>query len=187
MQPQDPAPNPPLDLSIANGARCLQSTIYEQASVPAAQRCMACGTIFIRRHRCLQLSTAANIPLGRPGLGALRTRLLTRLFQEVWFPGHASHALSTSLFSSLFGGKREVPHVGALGCTPPPRHGLPKDVWRPRAPTWALRGAQPHSPLVRPRVSLLTVGAFASRVWCMWWWGRRVDPCSPKPPHPPTL
>ncbi len=38
LQPQAPAPNhPPLYLSIANGVRCLQSTIYEQASVPAAQ------------------------------------------------------------------------------------------------------------------------------------------------------
>ena len=36
------------------------------------------------------------------------TRLLTRLSQEVWFPGHACHALVTSLFTSLFAGKREV-------------------------------------------------------------------------------
>ena len=37
------------------------------------------------------------------------TRLLTRLLEEVWFPGHACHALGTSLFTSLFAGKREVP------------------------------------------------------------------------------
>ena len=43
----------------------------------------------------------------------LPTRLLTRLFQEVWFPGHACHAWPTSLFTSLFAGKREVPPVGA--------------------------------------------------------------------------
>ena len=41
------------------------------------------------------------------------TRLLTRLFQEVWFPGHACHAFLASLFTSLFAGKREVTPVGA--------------------------------------------------------------------------
>ena len=51
------------------------------------------------------------------GLGAWRwgkhpakeTRLLTRHLEEVWFPGHACHALVASLFASLFAGKREVP------------------------------------------------------------------------------
>ena len=37
-----------------------------------------------------------------------RTRLLTRHLEEVWFPSHACHALLSSLFSSLFAGKREV-------------------------------------------------------------------------------
>ena len=37
-----------------------------------------------------------------------RTRLLTRHLEEVWFPGHACHALLSSLFTSLFAGKREV-------------------------------------------------------------------------------
>ena len=49
-----------------------------------------------------------------------------------------------------------------LGCSPlpPPAGAEPsKNVWRPRAPTWALLGAQPHSPLVRPRESLLKVSA----------------------------
>ena len=68
--------------------------------------------------------------------------------------------MATSLFTSLFAGKREVPHVGAsFGVLPPPGAEPSKNVWRPRAPTWALLGAQPHSPLVRPRESLLTVGA----------------------------
>ena len=40
---------------------------------------------------------------------AKETRLLTRHLQEVWFLGHACHALATSLFTSLFAGKREVP------------------------------------------------------------------------------
>ena len=40
---------------------------------------------------------------------AKETRLLTRHLEEVWFPGHACHALVASLFASLFAGKREVP------------------------------------------------------------------------------
>ena len=51
---------------------------------------------------------------------AKETRLLTRHLQEVWFLGHACHTLATSLFTSLFAGKREVPHVGAsFGVLPP--------------------------------------------------------------------
>ena len=49
--------------------------------------------------------------LGRrspPPLAAAQTRLLTRLPPEVWFPGHACRALDTSLFTSLFAGKREA-------------------------------------------------------------------------------
>ena len=49
--------------------------------------------------------------LGPSGWGARlprRTRLLTRLLEEVWFPGHACHALLSSLFTSLFAGKREA-------------------------------------------------------------------------------
>ena len=42
-----------------------------------------------------------------------QTRLLTRLLQEVWFSAHACHAFLTSLFTSLFAGKREVTPVGA--------------------------------------------------------------------------
>ena len=37
-----------------------------------------------------------------------QTRLLIRLLEEVWFPGHACHALLASLFASLFAGKREA-------------------------------------------------------------------------------
>ena len=134
-----------------------------------------------------QLGMAADVPFARPGLGAPQTRLLTRHLEEVWFLGHACHALVASLFTSLFAGKREVPHVGAsFGVLPPAGAEPSKNVWRPRAPTWALLGAQPHSPLVRPRVSLLTVGVFASRVWCVWVGGGGVDPCSPKLPHPTT-
>ena len=40
---------------------------------------------------------------------AKETRLLTRHLEEVWFPGHACQCLGTSLFTSLFAGKREVP------------------------------------------------------------------------------
>ena len=43
------------------------------------------------------------------------TRLLTRHLEEVWFPGHACHALVASLFASLFAGKREAPCVGGVG------------------------------------------------------------------------
>ena len=43
---------------------------------------------------------------------AKETRLLTRHLEEVWFPGHACHALVASLFASLFAGKREVPPLG---------------------------------------------------------------------------
>ena len=69
-----------------------------------------------------QLGMAADMPFGRPGLGAPQTRLLTRHLEEVWFPGHACHALVPSLFTSLFAGKREVPHVGtSFGVLPPPR------------------------------------------------------------------
>ena len=46
---------------------------------------------------------------------AKETRLLTRHLQEVWFLGHACHALATSLFTSLFAGKREVPPLGGGG------------------------------------------------------------------------
>ena len=47
---------------------------------------------------------------------AKETRLLTRLLAEVWFPGHACHALATSLFTSLFAGKREVPPMAGGRC-----------------------------------------------------------------------
>ena len=43
-----------------------------------------------------------------PPPAAAPTRLLTRLLEEVWFPTHAGHALATSLFTSLFAGKREA-------------------------------------------------------------------------------
>ena len=46
---------------------------------------------------------------------AKETRLLTRHLEEVWFPGHACHALVASLFASLFAGKREVPPLGGGG------------------------------------------------------------------------
>ena len=55
-----------------------------------------------------QLGMAADMPFGHPGLGATQTRLLTRHLEEVWFLGHACHALVASLFTSLFAGKREV-------------------------------------------------------------------------------
>ena len=64
------------------------------------------GSIFLPR----------GILIRRPSLHLahpLPTRLLTRLFQEVWFPGHACHALPTSLFTSLFAGKREVAPMGS--------------------------------------------------------------------------
>ena len=44
---------------------------------------------------------------------SMQTRLLTRLLQEVWFPGHACHAFLASLFASLFAGKREVARSSA--------------------------------------------------------------------------
>ena len=57
-------------------------------------------------------ATDAQAPpksLKRCGVAARsETRLLTRHLEEVWFPGHACHALATSLFTSLFAGKREV-------------------------------------------------------------------------------
>ncbi len=62
-----------------------------------------------------QLGMAADMPFGRPGLGAPQTRLLTRHLEEVWFLGHACHALVASLFTSLFAGKREVPPLGGGG------------------------------------------------------------------------
>ena len=46
---------------------------------------------------------------------ARRTRLLTRHLEEVWFPSHACHALLSSLFTSLFAGKREAPRPGGVG------------------------------------------------------------------------
>ena len=55
-----------------------------------------------------QLGMAADMPFGRPGLGAPQTRLLTRHLEEVWFPGHACQCLGTSVFTSLLAGKREV-------------------------------------------------------------------------------
>ena len=62
-----------------------------------------------------QLGMAADMPFGRPRLGAPQTRLLTRHLEEVWFLGHACHALVASLFTSLFAGKREVARAsGAL-------------------------------------------------------------------------
>ena len=45
------------------------------------------------------------------------TRLLTRLLEEVWFPGHACQCLLASLFASLFAGKREVPPKGGVGAS----------------------------------------------------------------------
>ena len=56
-----------------------------------------------------QLGMAADMPFGRPGLGAPQTRLLTRHLEEVWFLGHACHALVASLFASLFAGKGKCP------------------------------------------------------------------------------
>ncbi len=62
--------------------------------------------------------------LGTTGVGGApptpplprRTRLLTRLLEEVWFPGHACQCLVASLFASLFAGKREAaPRDGARG------------------------------------------------------------------------
>ena len=47
-------------------------------------------------------------PSGRGARPPRRTRLLTRHLEEVWFPSHACHTLLSSLFSSLFAGKREV-------------------------------------------------------------------------------
>ena len=38
----------------------------------------------------------------------VQTRLLTRLLEEVWFPGHACQPLLASLFTSLFAGEREA-------------------------------------------------------------------------------
>ena len=61
-----------------------------------------------------QLGMAADMPFGRPGLGAPQTRLLTRHLEEVWFLGHACHALVASLFTSLFAGKREVAPKGEV-------------------------------------------------------------------------
>ena len=52
----------------------------------------------------MEATAAAASPL----LAAAQTRLLTRLLEEVWFPGHACRALATSFFTSLFAGKREV-------------------------------------------------------------------------------
>ena len=43
--------------------------------------------------------------LARP---TVQTRLLTRLLEEVWFPGHACQRLLASLFTSLFAGEREA-------------------------------------------------------------------------------
>ena len=62
-----------------------------------------------------QLGMAADMPFGRPGLGATQTRLLTRHLQEVWFLGHACHALATSLFTSLFRGEKGSGPKGAAG------------------------------------------------------------------------
>ena len=59
-----------------------------------------------------QLGMAADMPFGRPGLGAPQTRLLTRHLEEVWFLGHACHALVASLFTSLFAGEREATRAG---------------------------------------------------------------------------
>ena len=46
-----------------------------------------------------------------------QTRLLTRLLEEVWFPGHASYTLATSLFTSFSRGEgsgpRQRPKRGA--------------------------------------------------------------------------
>ena len=57
-------------------------------------------------------ATDAQAPpksLKRCGVAARsQTRLLTRHLEEVWFPSHACHALLSSLFTSLFAGKREV-------------------------------------------------------------------------------
>ena len=64
------------------------------------------GSIFLPRGVLIR---RPSLHLAHP----LPTRLLTRLFQEVWFPGHACHALPTSLFTSLFAGKREVAPMGS--------------------------------------------------------------------------
>ena len=54
-------------------------------------------------------------PWGWGGRSPRRTRLLTRHLEEVWFPSHACHALLSSLFTSLFAGKREAPRPGGVG------------------------------------------------------------------------
>ena len=105
---------------------------------------------------------------------AKETRLLTRHLEEVWFPGHACHALVASLFASLFAGKREVPHVGASFGVPPPlplAQNLPKTCggpvlllgpcWGPnRTPHWF--GHANHY----LKVSASPLGGRG------WWWAR---------------
>ena len=89
-------------------------------------------------------ATDAQAPpksLKRCGVAARsETRLLTRHLEEVWFPGHACHALVASLFASLFAGKREVPprrgrrealaRAGAPGAFyfSPPKAKIPADL-----------------------------------------------------------
>ena len=51
------------------------------------------GTLIFDRRRC-----------GPHHHRPAQTRLLIRLLEEVWFPGHACHAL----LASLFAGKREA-------------------------------------------------------------------------------
>ena len=55
------------------------------------------GTLIFDRRRC-----------GPHHHRPAQARLLIRLLEEVWFPGHACHALLASLFASLFAGKREA-------------------------------------------------------------------------------
>ena len=102
--------------------------------------------------------------LGGPGPGwapsrpppwpTAQTRLLTRLLEEVWFPGHARQCLATSLFTSLFAGKREVPPRAAQGGRRAQGYALPvrpgcflqPPFGKKARRTWALRatGASPR-------------------------------------------
>ena len=79
-----------------------------------------------RGHRRRRRKAAWDMAFRHRGGGkqpAEQTRLLTRHLEEVWFPGHACHALVASLFASLFAGKREVP----------PRRGRREALARPGA------------------------------------------------------
>ena len=56
----------------------------------------------------------------------------------------ALRRLLIQLFNNL---RREADNLRREACRGRWGRGLSKSVWRPRAPTWALRGAQPHCPL----------------------------------------